>query len=176
MNQWQWVDIYFILFSILVQKPAPQDGKGQGTHLSPFLVSYQTFQIRPFLYDITRMNEQQLRKPQIRDRLQLLIMNDTEKSSQLQTTACILPCKLLKSSLSHHCKPHIFVAQGPQKNSSGDRQNRIQILTLHLILLVECYLSHEVTVEFLLDYVYKKCNAVPTGKSSINGIQFYRKY
>lgn len=52
--------------------------------------------------------------------------------------------------------PYIFVARGPQKSSLGDRQNRIHILTLYLILLAIYYLPHGVIVEFLSDYAYKK--------------------
>lgn len=38
------------------------------------------------------------------------------------------------------------------------------------------FLPHEVIVEFLLDYVYKKCNVMTIGKCSISGIYFYYNY
>lgn len=38
------------------------------------------------------------------------------------------------------------------------------------------FLFYEVIVEFLLDYVYKKCNVMFIGKCLISGIYFYYNY
>lgn len=105
-------------------------------------------------------------------------MNKAEKSSQSRILLPFSPADFFEAGLrltSSLETPHLCGSRA-RRSSSGDGQHTIQILTRHLIALAECYLPHEVIVEFLLDYVYKKRNAMPIGKCSINGIYFYHNY
>lgn len=57
----------------------------------------------------------------------------THTNSRIPLAFCHINSLEEGFSLSHHCKPHTFMAQGSQKSRSWDRPNRIQILTMHLV-------------------------------------------